>query len=139
YVGDTQLLGACVYDKVSEGWLAAYNKRRKELNESLPPRQRHRVGTPLSLKTMAPYYLRDAQPFWENTLDHSDSEYNRTDCVHTYNLYFALLVLVDQDGTREFYENYLLPWQKLLAEAELEGVLIDETALRKLYADTIRD
>lgn len=88
---------------------------------------------------MAPYYLRDAKPFWENPSDHSDPEYNRTDCVHTYNLYFALLVLVDEDGTRQFYENYLLPWQKLLAEAEYEGVLIDEKALHQLYADTVRD
>jgi DNA polymerase I-like protein with 3'-5' exonuclease and polymerase domains len=138
YVGDTQLLGACVYNKVSDSWLRRYNEKRAELNEALPPKQRHRVGTPLSLKTMAPYYLQ-VKPFWENPASHDDPEYNKTDCIHTYNLYSRLLVLADTDGTREFYENYLLPWQKLLVEAELEGVLIDEKLLHEMYATTIRD
>lgn len=138
YVGDSMLLGACVYNKVSDSFLRSYNERRKELNESLPPKQRHRVGTPLTLKTMAPYYLK-VEPFWENPVSHDDPEYNRLDCIYTYRLHQRLLVLADEDGTRQFYENYLLPWQKLLVEAELEGVLIDEKLLHEMYGQAVTD
>lgn len=137
-VGDTQLAGACVHQKVPTKWLQKYNEKRKELNEQLPPKQRHRVGTPLTLKTMAPYYL-GVEPFWENPVSHDDPEYNRKDCEYTYRLHEKLVALARQDGTLQFYESYLVPWQKLLAEAEYEGVLIDEKLLHKMYADAVRD
>lgn len=133
-VGDTQLLGACVKDKVPPAWLKAYNEKRKELNEHLPPKQRHRVGTPLTLKTMAPYYL-SVEPFWENPIDHTDSEYNRKDCEYTYRLHQKLVDVARQDNVFGFYENYLVPWAKLLGEAEYEGVLIDEKKLYAMFAD----
>ncbi len=138
YCGDTMLLGACVYDKVPDKFIWTYNEQRKILNEPLPPKQRHRVGTPLTLKTMAPYYCK-VKPFWENPITHDDPEYNKLDCIYTYRLFEKLLVLAEQDGTLEFFHNYLLPWQKLLASAELEGVLLDEPALHELYANTLRE
>lgn len=137
-VGDTQLLGACVKNKVDPQWLKNYNEKRKELNEQLPPKQRHRVGTPLTLKTMAPYYL-GIESFWENPTDHTDTEYNRKDCEYTYRLHAKLVDVARQDGVLGFYENYLVPWSKLLAEAEYEGVLIDEKRLHQMYADACRD
>lgn len=136
--GDTQLLGACVKNKVQAGWLKMYNEKRKELNANLPAKQRHRVGTPLTLKTMAPYYL-GVEPFWENPVSHDDPSYNRKDCEYTYRLHEKLMALARQDGTLQFYESYLVPWQKLLATAEYEGVLIDEKLLHKMYGDACKE
>lgn len=139
YVGDSQCLGACVFNKVSDGWLKIYNDKRGEINATLPrEHKKHRNGTPLSLKTMAPYYL-GVSPFWENTQTHDDIEYNKKDCVYTYKLHEKLLGIAESDGTREFYENYLIPWQKLLCEAELEGVLIDTKLLYTMYAEAVKD
>lgn len=137
-VGDTQLLGACVKNKIPALWLKQYNEKRKELNGNLPPKQRHRVGTPLTLKTMAPYYL-GVESFWENPVSHDDPEYNRKDCEYTYRLHEKLVDVAKQDRTLDFYNNYLVPWQKLLAEAEYEGVLIDEAKLHKMYAEACRE
>lgn len=138
YVGDTQCGGACVHNKIKDGWLKMYNEKRAELNALLPPKQRHRVGTPLTLKTMAPYYL-GIEPFWENPTNHDDPEYNKKDCIYTYQLHEKLLALMQLDGTREFYETYLMQWQKLLCEAEYEGLLIDTKLLYQMYADAVRD
>lgn len=137
-VGDTQLLAACVFQKIPAKWLKEYNERRKELNADLPPKQRHRVGTPLSLKTLAPYYLGIA-PFWENPVSHDDPEYNRKDCEYTYLLHQKLVDHARTDQTLEFYKSYLVPWQKLLAEAEYEGVLIDENLLYKMYGEAVQE
>lgn len=139
YVGDTQCLGACVFNKVTDGWLKIYNEKRGELNALLPKgHKKHRVGTPLSLKSMAPYYL-GIPPFWENTLSHNDIEYNKKDCVYTYELHQKLLGVTVSDGTRKFYEDYLIPWQKLLCESELEGVMIDEKLLHMMYGQAVKD
>ncbi len=137
-VGDTQLLASCINRKIPADWLKSYNEKRKELNGPLPPKQRHRVGSPLSLKTLAPYYLA-VEPFWENPITHDDPEYNRKDCEYTYRLHEKLLAVAGHDGTLRFYENYLVPWQKLLGEAEYEGVLIDEKLLHKMYSDACRE
>jgi DNA polymerase I-like protein with 3'-5' exonuclease and polymerase domains len=135
-VGDTQLLASCVKYKIPKEWLAAYNEERKVLNEPLPAKQRHRVGSPLTLKTLAPYYL-GVPKFWENPVSHDDPEYNRKDCEYTYLLHQKLMGLLDESGTRAFYESFLLPWSKLLAEAEYEGVLIDEVLLHRMYAEAV--
>lgn len=137
-VGDTNLLGSVVNHKIPSKWLKNYNEKRKELNASLPAKQKHRDGKPLSLKTMAPYYL-GVDAFWENPASHDDVDYNRKDCEYTYLLHEKLLGCAEQDGTLEFYQSKLLPWTKLLAEAEYEGVLIDETKLHALYATAITE
>lgn len=137
YVGDTQLLGACIFNKIPDGWLKMYNEKRSELNAFLPPKQRHRVGTPLSLKTMAPFYL-GIDTFWENPTDHDDEEYNKKDCVYTLQLHAKLLHVAELDGTDKFYETYLMQWQKLLCEAECEGLLIDTKLLYQMYGDAIK-
>ena len=136
-VGCTQLLGSVVRNKVTDEWLAIYNAKRKELNAKLPDKVRHRVGTNLSLKTMAPFYLK-VEAFWENPLSHDDEEYNKKDCIYTYNLHEHLYKMAEKDNTVKFYLEKLLPWNKLITEAELEGVAIDEVALHKLYAEAIK-
>ncbi len=138
YVGDTKCLGACVRNKIPMGWLKMYNEKRAELNAKLPHKQKHRVGTPFSLKTMAPYYLK-TPPFWENPTDHDDEDYNALDCEYTLRLHAKLLHLAELDGTVKFYEDYLMQWQKLLCEAEFEGLLIDVPLLYKMYGDAIKE
>lgn len=135
-VGDTQILGSAVNVKVPSGFLRTYNEKRKELNATLPPGQRHRTGTPLTLKTMAPYYI-GVPAFWENTASHNDTAYNNLDCVYTYRLHEKLLGVAAEDGVLEFYRDKLIPWSKLLAEAEYEGILVDEVLLHKMYAEAI--
>lgn len=137
-VGDTQLLGSVVFHKVPASYLKKYNEQRKVLNAALPPKQKHRDGKPLSLKTMAPFYL-GVDAFWENPATHDDPEYNKKDCIYTFDLHAKLLGSAEHDGTLKFYQDKLLPWTKLLAEAEYEGVLIDEPQLHKLYATAIGD
>lgn len=138
YHADTNALGACVQKKVSDGYLKLYNEKRKELNAKLPTGQRHRVGSPLSLKTMAPFYLK-TEPFWENPETHDDPEYNKLDCVYTYDLYYCLKRMAEKDGTWNFFTSYLMPWQKLLTNAELEGVLIDEEELHRMYEAAVKE
>lgn len=137
-VGDTQLLGSVVNVKVPAKWLTKYNEKRAKLNENLPPRQRHRVGSPLSLKTMAPFYI-GVDPFWENPIDHNDENYNRLDCIYTYNLHSFLERRAVEDGTIDFYQQKLLPWAKLIAEAEYEGILIDEVCLHRMYQESLKE
>lgn len=138
FAGDTYLLAASVKRKVSPKWLKDYSEKRKELNAALPPKQRHRAGTQYSLKTLAPFFL-GVEPFWENPATHDDPDYNRKDCEYTYRLHEKLVALAREDGVFPFYENYLIPWSKLLAEAQYEGVLIDEKLLHKMYADACKE
>jgi len=137
-MGDTQVLGSAVAKKVPDDFLKVYNERRAILNATLPQKQRHRPGTPLTLKTMAPFYL-GVEPFWENPSNHDDPEYNKKDCVYTYRLHELLLQHAEQDETLEFYNKYLMPWSKLLAEAEYEGILIDTVQLHAMYQQALLD
>ncbi len=139
YRGDTQCLGACVFNKVTDKWLKQYNDERSEINATLPKNQgKHRFGTPLSLKTMAPFYLK-VPKFWENPATHNDPEYNKLDCIYTYRLDDYLLRVAKEDGTLDTYQNYIIPWQHDLLEAEYEGVLIDEKLLQEMYVNAIRE
>ncbi|UOF79039.1 DNA polymerase [Caudoviricetes sp.] len=137
-VGDTQLLGSVVRRKVPESYLAMYSEKRKELNAKLPDKVRHRMGTPLSLKVMAPFYLKIA-PFWENPETHDDPEYNKKDCIYTHQLHAHLINEAEKDNTLKFYREKLLMWNKLLTQMELEGVLIDEPLLHSMYAAALKD
>ena len=132
-VGDTQLLASIIGDKISEEWLESYNEERRA---RVKDGESHRAGTPLSLKTLAPYFL-GVDPFWE-VADHNDTEYNRKDCEYTLRLHSRLLKEAESDGVLDFYKEYLLPWSKLLAEAELEGVLIDEKEMQKEYVQALQ-
>lgn len=138
YVGDTQVLGACVFRKVADGWLLKYNDKRTQLNETLPKGSaKHRVGSPLSLKTMAPFYLK-VEPFWETPDDHNNEDYNKLDCVYTYRLHDYLLKIAEEDETLNTYNNYVMKWQHDLIEAEYEGVLIDVPMLHTMYAEALK-
>lgn len=138
YVGDTNLLGVAVSNRIPEDYLEWYGEERKELNEQLPVGQRHRVGTPLSLKTMAPYYL-GIEPFWENPATHDDPEYNKKDCIYTYDLHEYLLQEAEHERTDKFYYDYLMPWIKLIIEAEMEGIWVDVEELKSMYIKALQD
>lgn len=139
YVSDTNLLGAAVTPRVTADYLEWYSDERNKRNALLPKGSgKHRPGTPLGLKTMAPFYL-GVDPFWENPLTHDDPEYNKKDCIYTYNLYWYLLEVAKAEGTTNFHFNYQLPWTKLIIEAELEGILMDEPKLHKMYAEAQKD
>lgn len=138
YVGDTQCLGACVFRKVADGWLLKYNEKRMAINAALTKGSaKHRVGTPLTLKTMAPFYLK-IEPFWETPDDHNNEDYNKLDCIYTYRLHDYLLQIAKEDETIDTYRNYVMKWQHDLLEAEYEGVLIDEKLLHEMYANALR-
>lgn len=138
YAGDTLLAASVVRKKIPADFLAEYNRRRAELNKALPVGQRHRLGTQYSLKTLGPYYL-DVDPFWENTENHSDEEYNRKDVVYTWRLYHLFLRMMKEEGSYEFYKNKLLPWNRMLMEAEEEGILVDVPKLRDMYTQGLKD
>lgn len=131
YFGDTLLLSHAITKNVPETFLKEYNERRLILN--LDKGSKHRMGTPHSLKVLAPYFIK-VQPFWE-TEDHNDNEYNKKDCVYTFDLYTVLERISISDDTNTYYRTYLLPWNKLLIEAELEGVLIDVPLLHKMHKE----
>lgn len=139
YVSDTNLLGAAVTPRVTAEYLEWYSEERSRLNALLPKTMgKHRPGTPLGLKTMAPFYL-GVEPFWENPATHDDPEYNKKDCIYTYDLYWYLLEQARREGTTNFHFNFQLPWLKLIIEAELEGILIDVPKLHKMYADAQKE
>lgn len=139
YVGDTNLLGAAISRRLPKDYLEWYSEERSKLNEQIKAGGgRHRPGSPLSLKTMAPYYL-GVEPFWENPTTHDDPEYNKKDCIYTYDLHDALLREAQREGTDKFYYNYQLPWLKLIIEAELEGILIDVKLLHTMFAEATKD
>lgn len=139
YVGDTNILGAAISRRVSKDYLEWYSEQRSILNEQLPKGSgKHRPGSPLSLKTMAPFYL-GVEPFWENPATHDDPEYNKTDCIHTLDLHDYLLQEAEREGTIGYYYEFQLPWLKLIIEAELEGILIDEKLLHTMYAEAQKE
>lgn len=120
---DTQVLASVCLDKISDQWLSNYERQRTQANKSLPRGSSHRRAGKLSLKTLAPFFL-NAEPFWENPLDHDNDEYVLKDCEHTYNLYVELLERVTRQGHIAFYDK-LMAWTKTLLSAEIRGIKLD--------------
>lgn len=133
---DTSLMEVASYEKVSADYLDWYETKRKELNKSRKGKS-HREAGQHSLKTLAPYFLQ-VPPFWEPEI-HDDDTYVLKDAEYCYRLYEFLLPKLKQQGTYEFYETKLMPWSKMLLEAEMRGISLDmekvnqgaETSLRK--------
>ncbi len=139
YHSDTNLQGAAVSNRVTKEYLEWYSEERGRLNALLPKGSgKHRPGTPLGLKTMAPFYL-GVEPFWENPLTHDDPVYNKKDCVYTYDLYWYFMEQMEREGTTNFHFNYQMPWTKLIIEAELEGILMDVPLLMNMYAEAQKE
>jgi DNA polymerase I-like protein with 3'-5' exonuclease and polymerase domains len=121
---DTHLMALADPYKVDQGYLSWYEELRKKKNSDLPKGVSHREGKKHSLKVLAPYYLK-VDPFWENPMDHDSDEYVLKDCKYTAKLETALRKRLLQVGAFNFYEDYLLPWTKVLLQAEMRGVKID--------------
>lgn len=124
WVGDTNLLASTSTSKIPDSWLETYNANR---------RKQDRKAGKHSLKTLAPYHL-GVEPYWEAE-DHDDDEYVLKDCEYTLRLYQKLMA--DGGPHIEFVEEKLLPWTKMVLDAELRGCQLDVSGL-ELYAKELR-
>ena len=131
--GDTYCQAIAYSHKISEAWMEEYRKKRKELNK-LAGKALYRDAGPLSLKTMAPYYL-GVEAFWE-TGSLSEDEYVLKDCEYTYKLYRFFQTALKQDGTENFYKEKLMPWMKMLTRMEIWGTPIHVPTFEKLWKET---
>lgn len=122
-IHDTKIIGSLVKDRVPEAFIEQYEEQRKLLNKSLPKGQSHREGSPLSLKVMAPWYLK-VPPFWETPGNHDNEDYNQKDCMYTYRLYQLLAPRLQAEGSWEFYTERMLKWSEMLREMEITGIAI---------------
>lgn len=120
---DTRIIGSLLKQRVPKEFLDNYEVLRKELNKTLPKGSTHREGSPLSLKTMAPWYLK-VPMFWETPGDHNNEEYNQLDCVYTYRLFQLLAPRLKDEGSWDFYTNRMLEWTKMVREMEIKGISI---------------
>lgn len=128
WADDTLLMAAALSDKIPDSWLADYEAKRKVLNAALPRGYSHRMGTPNTLKCLAPYHL-GVEPFWENPVSHDSDEYVLRDCEYTYRLADILADKLRAEGSYDFYKDKLLPWTKLLLRMERKGVALDLAAM----------
>jgi DNA polymerase I-like protein with 3'-5' exonuclease and polymerase domains len=133
YNEDSMLQAVANPDKISEDWLLGYELRRKELNEKLG-KQVHREAGQYSLKTLAPYIL-GVEAFWE-TESHDNVEYAATDVAHTASLIAKQNEILKSIGAYEFYKNRLIPWARMILEAEYKGIAIDLDLLDRLAAES---
>lgn len=120
WVGDSMLAGYVCTDKIPDSWLADYNIAKKNY-------EGQRDAGKHSLKTMAPYFLGKA-PFWE-TIDHNNDLYVGTDASYTLELTAHMEDRLKKLDQCEFYKESLLPWTKMLLQAEYKGICIDLEAL----------
>jgi len=133
---DTLCMAVALPDKVSESFLERYEKLRGEVNKSLKlaphshKKDVHRKAGGYSLKTLAPHFL-GVEPFWE-VAEKSDEEYVYLDCKYTYKLYEYFQTHLKKQDVWDFYQNKLMPWNKMLYKAEVRGVRLDVEGLRKL-------
>lgn len=134
---DTQLMAACLTEKISPEYLAWYAQERERRNKELPKGCSHRPGSLHSLKTLAPYFL-GVEPFWENPANHDNDEYVLQDCYYTYQLASVLANKLKEEDGYAFYKTKLLPWTKMLLEMERMGVRLDVTALEQSQLDASR-
>lgn len=129
-VHDSRIMGSLVQSRVPKAYLDQYEVNRKEMNKTLPKGQSHREGSALSLKVMAPWYLK-VPPFWETPGDHNNEEYNEKDCLYTYRLGLMMRERLVAEGSWDFYLK-LLDWQRMLMEMEIKGISIDLEELTKV-------
>jgi DNA polymerase I-like protein with 3'-5' exonuclease and polymerase domains len=132
YAADTRYMAFVCTEKISEKYLAEYEAKRKELNKSRT--NPHREARLHSLKTLAPYFL-GVEPFWEVDNGHDDDEYVLKDCEYTYKLHAFFTKLLTTLGQFDFYNDKLMPWSKVVLQAELMGVKIDVPLIEKLQVE----
>jgi DNA polymerase I-like protein with 3'-5' exonuclease and polymerase domains len=122
-IHDTKILAHLMKNKVPQEFVERYETMRKDLNKTLPKGQTHREGSPLSLKVLAPWYLK-VPPFWETPGNHNNEEYNQKDCMYTYRLFHQFAAQVRAEGSWEFYTERMLQWSKMIMEMEIKGIRI---------------
>jgi DNA polymerase I-like protein with 3'-5' exonuclease and polymerase domains len=132
YSADTRYMAFVCTEKISEEYLAEYEAKRKELNKTRT--NPHREARLHSLKTLAPYFL-GVEPFWEVDNGHDDDEYVLKDCEYTYKLHAFFTKLLTTLGQFDFYNDKLMPWSKVVLQAELMGVKIDVPLIEKLQVE----
>jgi DNA polymerase I-like protein with 3'-5' exonuclease and polymerase domains len=126
---DTQLIAHVIKQKVPKSFIVRYEEERKIRNKSLPKGFTHRAARPLSLKVLAPWFLK-VPWFWEDPTNHNNEEYNRKDCVYTKQLFDHLWPHLEREGL-DFYTRRLLPWSRLLLDMSLRGISLDMDALTR--------
>lgn len=128
---DTEIMAHVLTEKISTPWLTAYEAKRAELNTQLPPGKKHRKAGQHSLKTLAPYFCK-VEPFWEKPGDYSNPEYLYKDVYYTHLLYKTLSAKLKEKNEWDFYKHRELEYAKMLIEAELVGVPVDEKELQRI-------
>lgn len=137
FADDTLLMAAALTEKIPEDWLAGYERERQRRNSTLTRGHGHRQAGQHSLKTLAPYFL-GVEPFWESTETHDNDEYVLADVRYTYELAANLEAKLQEAGAYEFYREKLLPWTRMLLDAEIRGISLDLAALDVGEADAHR-
>lgn len=133
---DSMVLAHTIGSKVSDAYIKAYEVERAKRNELLPHgSSKHRAASALSLKVLAPYFLQ-VPPFWEDPTNHDNDEYVLKDCEYTFRLFEALSHKASSDDLA-FYTNYMMPWAKLLARTELNGLCLDEKAFAEVETEAV--
>jgi DNA polymerase I-like protein with 3'-5' exonuclease and polymerase domains len=131
YAHDTQILAHCCLTKIPDAWIEAYEfERKKRKGEG------HREGTPLSLKTLAPFFL-GVDKFWE-TENHDDDTYVSKDAIYPWQLLELLTNLCKEQGVYDFYQEKMMPWVRTLYEAETRGIKLNMDLLAKKEAEAVK-
>lgn len=118
---DTQLMAHTYTEKIPAMWLESYS-------QGLVAGQR-KAG-PLSLKTLAPYFLQVA-PYWEVD-DKDNDDYVLTDARYTLELRTYLEKQLKETNQLAFYSEKVQPWALMLYEAESRGIVFDLLAADNL-------
>lgn len=124
WIFDSYLMFYTWQTKIPTDWIERYNAQR--------PSAHHREAGQHSLKTLAPYFL-GVESYWE-TEDHSDVEYAAKDVVYTRGLIGYALANMDEASVK-FTQERLMPWTKMVVEAELEGLKLNVNALERFRAE----
>lgn len=125
---DTQLMAYTWTEKIPEAWLESYSKGLKH---------GQRKAGQHSLKTLAPYFLGVA-PYWE-TEDKNDDLYVLTDTRYTLQLYQFLKAELEDASQFNFYHEQMMPWARMLCDAEVRGIQLDTAKIISLKKDLIAE
>lgn len=136
-IHDTRMIGSLVKARVPKAFLDQYEVMRKEINKTLPTGVSHRKGSFLSLKVMAPWYLK-VPPFWETPGDHDNEEYNQFDCMYTYRLFKLLGERLQAEGSWEFYKRHMLEWSKMIRDMEIKGITASNEEIDKVEREYVK-
>lgn len=134
---DASLMASVYTRKVDPEYVEAYERRRQELNASLPKGKGHRRTTGGSLKILAPFFL-GVEQFWESTEDHDNDEYVTKDALYTYQLFEFFEQRMQEEGSLKFYQEKLMRWVKLLVLMEQRGIRLDLDKMAEAEAAALR-